>query len=226
MQIKSWTIRNLAVAILVSNFCALGQPPVQNKQDAKDSPCANVLALAGPVNMNCSSLTPEQQRLIASIPLLLHKLLVAQGDTTSQILNRLDACVSGVTELKEGYWVDPTSKQLDGFVSTLNGVPGLRVEIIVGNGDNHNREKVANALRSALRTANWEATIFHLQSFLPPNAQMPRGIEISAKQDSPTIQVLAKALIDVFGKVNVTGYLATRFLDPSSDVAITIWPKP
>ncbi len=54
------------------------------KQEAKDSPCANIVALAGTsggnATINCSSLTPQQRKIIETIPSLLRTLLANQLD--------------------------------------------------------------------------------------------------------------------------------------------------
>src|SRR5580700_3438232 len=59
---------------------AVGQQPPTVTQEAKSSPCSNIIALAGDVKIDCSSLTPAQQKLIEGIPGLLHKILANQLD--------------------------------------------------------------------------------------------------------------------------------------------------
>jgi hypothetical protein len=55
----------------------------------------------GSVTINCSGLNQAQQKLLESVPALLTKLLASQSDNTSEILSKLDACVAGVTQVKE-----------------------------------------------------------------------------------------------------------------------------
>lgn len=57
---------------------ATGQNTPTVTQEAKNSPCSNVVALAGDVKIDCSGLTPAQQKLVDSIPAILHKILVNQ----------------------------------------------------------------------------------------------------------------------------------------------------
>jgi hypothetical protein len=43
--------------------------------------------------LTCAGLTPAQQRLLESVPMLLNKLLASQIDDTAEILSRLDGCI-------------------------------------------------------------------------------------------------------------------------------------
>ena len=69
----------LALAFGNPAFCQSTATP-NVKQDAKNSSCSNIVALAGNVKIDCKSLTPAQQKLIESIPSLLNKILVRQLD--------------------------------------------------------------------------------------------------------------------------------------------------
>ena len=59
------------------SFC---QTTPNISQKSGQSMCSNIVALAGSANINCSSLTPEQQRILKSIPILLKKILDKQPD--------------------------------------------------------------------------------------------------------------------------------------------------
>jgi hypothetical protein len=54
-----------------------GQTAPTVDQIAKNSPCANIVALSG-AKVDCGHLTPEQQRILKSIPVLLQKILGKQ----------------------------------------------------------------------------------------------------------------------------------------------------
>jgi len=72
-------------------ICAVGlsQTTPNVKQDAKDSACANILALAGNVSINCSTLTTSQRKIIDSIPAVLNKILANQLDPEA-VMKKLD----------------------------------------------------------------------------------------------------------------------------------------
>jgi hypothetical protein len=59
------------------SFCQT-TPSISQKSD--QSTCSNIVALTGSANINCSSLTPKQQQILKSIPVLLKKILDAQPD--------------------------------------------------------------------------------------------------------------------------------------------------
>lgn len=71
----------------------------QIRQESIRSSCSNIVALAGSANVNCSSLTPQQQKIIEEIPSLLKKILVNQLDP-SLVMAKLDQLVSISSDLK------------------------------------------------------------------------------------------------------------------------------
>jgi hypothetical protein len=75
-------------------------------QDAKNSSCSNIVALVGSVSLDCSSLTPEQQKLIESIPALLRKMLAEQLDP-KLVMEKLDEIKKGVDEIRRNGSVPP-----------------------------------------------------------------------------------------------------------------------
>lgn len=79
--------RILASASLLCSWAVNAQPTV--KQDSKNSPCSNIVALSGTLTVNCSSLTPAQKRIIEGIPALLNKILANQLDP-SAVMDKLD----------------------------------------------------------------------------------------------------------------------------------------
>lgn len=86
--------RSLSLIILFATSNALPQtqkpsPPI--KQESSRSLCSNVVALTGNVQLNCSGLTPAQVRILASIPILLRRVL-ANGSNDA-ILAKLDELV-------------------------------------------------------------------------------------------------------------------------------------
>jgi hypothetical protein len=99
---------SLLFAISVTNITT--QQPVQNNQSAKNSPCANILAITGPININCSSLTQAEQKIIDGIPDVLKKILSNQLDTNAvmkklnEILHAVNPNVPVKTYFCNGKW--------------------------------------------------------------------------------------------------------------------------
>jgi hypothetical protein len=59
------------------------------QQKSEYSNCSNIIALAGDVNINCSTLTPEQKRILERIPAILNKILKSQNDEKA-MMDKLD----------------------------------------------------------------------------------------------------------------------------------------
>jgi hypothetical protein len=69
-----------------------GQNPPTVTQEAKGSPCSNIVALTGDVKIDCSSLTSAQQKIIDSIPALLRNIIAHQLDA-DKVIAKLDDCL-------------------------------------------------------------------------------------------------------------------------------------
>lgn len=65
------------------------------RQDAKNSSCANIVALAGNVSLNCSTLTAAQQKALDAIPAILNKILSDQLDPDA-VMKKLDEILHAV----------------------------------------------------------------------------------------------------------------------------------
>ena len=68
------------LAILLVPTLSFSQTTPSISQKSDQSACSNIVALTGSANVDCSSLTPEQQRILKSIPVLLKKILDKQPD--------------------------------------------------------------------------------------------------------------------------------------------------
>lgn len=86
-------------AILAVSFSAAAQITPGLKQESKNSPCSNIVALAGNATINCSSLTPTQRKIIEAIPSVLHKILINQLDPDA-VMVKLDEILQGVREIR------------------------------------------------------------------------------------------------------------------------------
>ena len=102
-------------------FCQ-STPTPSVKQDAKNSSCSNIVALAGNVKVDCSSLTPTQKKTIESIPLLLQKILSEQVDP--------DALMTAVTHIESE--VNTTGVLEPGSQGNQNGASSI-LKVVVGS---------------------------------------------------------------------------------------------
>jgi hypothetical protein len=62
--------------------------------------CSNIVALAGDVNINCSSLSPEQKKMLERIPSLLNKILANQADP-KVVGQKLDEIIETLSRLNQ-----------------------------------------------------------------------------------------------------------------------------
>ena len=76
---------------------ARGQSPPTVQQKAVKSNCSDIVALAGNVDVKCSSLTPEERQIIANIPAMLNKILAERLDP-SAVMSKLNEISAAVKE--------------------------------------------------------------------------------------------------------------------------------
>jgi hypothetical protein len=89
MSLRSHYLIN-SVLFAATIICpAMGQAGAAVKQKPGQSLCSNVVALAGNVNINCSTLSKSEKATIDSIPAILHKILVNELPT-DEVLKKLD----------------------------------------------------------------------------------------------------------------------------------------
>ncbi len=83
--------RSLNVVLTLSFIAtgAHGQSMPNLEQNSAKSACSNIVALSGDVNINCSSLTPQQKKTLDTIPAILRKILANQIDTKA-VMDKLD----------------------------------------------------------------------------------------------------------------------------------------
>jgi len=99
------------LALLATATYGPSQTPSTVTQKSKDSACSNIVALAGNVDVKCSSLTPAQQKIIDCIPGVLNKILSNQLDV-SLVMAKLDELLSETKNIKQG--VDEIRKKQEG----------------------------------------------------------------------------------------------------------------
>lgn len=79
---------------LLSSLSILAQPPSTGGAETKGICSPANTGNNNTFNFTCTGLSPEQQRLLASVPELLNKLLASQAGSVSEILSKLDTCIA------------------------------------------------------------------------------------------------------------------------------------
>jgi len=106
---------NLALALaIVATAHAQTSPKVEQNSDK--STCSNIVALAGNVSVNCSNLTPEQQKLFGKIPTLLNRILANQANP-KVLSDKLDEVLETLSRLNQ----PPTVNYAPGGFATSGG---------------------------------------------------------------------------------------------------------
>jgi hypothetical protein len=82
-------LNSLSAIVIILGSHVFGQTTPSVTQNAKKSSCSNIVALAGDVKIDCSTLTPAQQKIIENIPALLHKILANQLDPDA-VMSKLE----------------------------------------------------------------------------------------------------------------------------------------
>jgi hypothetical protein len=90
--------RSLNVVLTLSFIAtgAHGQGISNVEQNSARSACSNIVALTGDVNINCSSLTPQQKKTLDTIPAILRKILANQIDTKT-VMDKLDEILAATS---------------------------------------------------------------------------------------------------------------------------------
>jgi len=120
--------RSLNVVILVFSFVAIvahGQTVPNLDQNSAKSACSNIVALAGDVTINCSSLTSEQKKTLDTIPAILRKILAKQIDTKA-VMDKLDEIVAATSRPA----IPTTVQNNNGGINIQQGTIGADSPII------------------------------------------------------------------------------------------------
>lgn len=83
------SVKFVVFGTILSAVCMAQTKDTTIQQKADKSLCANVVALTGDVNLNCSTLSPSQAKAIKEIPAIL-KLALANQQYLSDILAKLE----------------------------------------------------------------------------------------------------------------------------------------
>jgi hypothetical protein len=224
----------VALALLAAS--AWGQN-VHGQKHSGNNQCADIVAFAGNIKLNCSSLTSAQLRLINSIPGLLHKILANQLDPTA-VMAKLDEIIANqenqsktAGEIQEGAWRKLSDEEKIQAASELGPFARQKVSIEVGN-LHEDRIALARQLADVFINAKWDfggintAVLF----FDGKATEFPRGIVLHVTQVTPATDALGRVLVRFFGHANVGifGPLSGGFYDqefPKDRIEIQIWPR-
>jgi hypothetical protein len=89
---KILPIISVVLCLALSAISAYGQNPPGVEQKSDKSACSNIVALAGNISVNCSSLTPEQKIALERIPAILNKILANELDA-NLVMKKLDEMI-------------------------------------------------------------------------------------------------------------------------------------
>ncbi|MFN0102877.1 MAG: hypothetical protein ACKV2U_12390 [Bryobacteraceae bacterium] len=228
----------IGFTLIVSALHLMGQSP-SVKQDAKNASCSDILALAGNINLTCSSLTTAQLKLIESIPALLNRILPDQVNPQDliSVLNELKSgqlrIENGVLRIEQGVrriqdnqgWLDLTTEQFTIVVEAARPFAGQSSVIDVPYWE-RDTERLARQLAGALTSVNWSAPVEGQgqMRFYSPNANLPTGIVVSRKDDTPAFIAIATALTKILGQGFVGVYRDASL--PAGLIKLTVSRKP
>jgi hypothetical protein len=181
---------NVSAALMLSGVLGTSQTP-SVKQDAKDASCSNIVALAGNATVNCSSLTPQQRKILEGIPAVLNKILASQLDPDS-LMAKLETCVTGVQQVKEQQadW-RLSDKQKANLKQMLAGSKA-KVQINVIPTD-RNASLMGLDLLSTIKDSGWD-TSGGLTSDFTLNPALVGVVLVINHGDFPEAVILQKAL--------------------------------
>jgi hypothetical protein len=215
-----------AVSIwVVALGVGMSQTSPKVTQQAKDAVCSNIVALAGNVNVNCSSLTREQRRIIDAVPALLRKILANQMDpvTVNAKLDEIRALVArgatspeavaqGLQMYAEGTTTSPKAavrkvfETLDDFLDQQEKLSQQRraqtVHTTQGVGESRARLEKENLqlkqeIEQSRRTHASQLQLDRIQTFLDINEAALRSVKmINESKERPDQDV-----VDLYGLV-------------------------
>ena len=84
----------LALLLLIFVLAAVAQPLQTGSAKAKGICNITNTDTVTTIGLNCTGLTPEQQRLVTRVSVLLNELMASESGTVSEINTKLDACIA------------------------------------------------------------------------------------------------------------------------------------
>jgi hypothetical protein len=211
-------IRTLSAALMLSGVLGSSQTP-SVKQDAKDVSCSNIVALAGNATVNCSSLTPQQRKILEGIPAVLNKILASQLDPEA-VMMKLDEIQKGVNEIRN-VTAERVISDADAhaIAAALREFKGQKVSMMFVSSDNETG-RLAKQLQDILHSAEWDMPEQANGAMIFGNGLLI-GIEITVRSAIPSANALASSLTRVLP--NVHGHLVPEMKDDT--IHITVMSK-
>ncbi|MGD0546640.1 MAG: hypothetical protein ABR991_02285 [Terracidiphilus sp.] len=99
MTLRKSLLLLISAVWLLPSISAQNRATSEIRQKADQSTCSNIVALSGRVDINCSSLTPEQAKLLARIPGILNRILANQPDP-ELLMRKLDEILAAQQKLR------------------------------------------------------------------------------------------------------------------------------
>jgi hypothetical protein len=184
------------------------------------------VALAGNVDIKCSSLTPAQRKIIEGIPAILNKILANQLDTEA-VMAKLDEMHKDIRQIRDSQgWPELTVEQMKSITDAAAQFPRRKMSIVVPNQErdtSYFSKQLAQALKAD--PANWDGQAQNIQAFAPPDAPIPLGIEFRVPYDNPAFEAVAGALGAIFGRSAVRGVRNTDVPIDRIDIWILYKPR-
>ena len=207
---------NAWLGLFLIASCLVSQtPPI--KQEARNTTCSNVIALAGNVNINCSHLNPTQEKLIASIPAVLKKIITNQLDP-ELVMAKLNEIQNGVDQIRQ-LTADRSISEIDvqRLIDILKVYKGQRAEIQYLQADNET-ERFAEKIREILIAAEWSVPNKVIGMMRVSTAPL-LGINVTARTSTPAALAILNALNGMFpGKVH--GYQDSQVADGLIQISV------
>ena len=161
---------------------------------------------------------------------IINKILSNQMDPAT-VMAKLDEIIANqkkqseaIGQIRQKTWQSITDTEITQAASELLAFAGQKVSIVVSNPEG-DRIALAQQLATIFKTAKWDLAGIRtpMVMFAGNTTEFPHGIIVRVGQNSPAASLLAKILINLFGRTNVGG-----FNDPKLDkdqIEISIWPK-
>ena len=183
-------------------------------------PCSPAVTGSGnQFTINCPGISKQQG---SELLMILNKVAKNQLDP-KLVMAKLDEIQNGIKQLRDRDWVELTKAQIQSLCNALSTPNREHVTVLVPNEDG-SRLLLANQVGEAFRCAKWDTDVVPIVTLFGANSQIPSGIEVLTRKDSPPAQTVVAALVGVFGQNAVRGFLSDQVVEGA--IQIKVWYKP
>src|ERR1019366_4735612 len=205
----------LALMLLLFDLAAIAQQPQTGP--ARVTGTCNVAntGTVATVTLNCTGLTPEQQRLLTSVPELLNKLLASQAGSVSEILSKLDTCIA------QGAARHVVKDQVDFLDTALQAYKGQKIQIQIYTMVKESND-FGSEISAALKHAGLDPEDMRIMSTSGPVTGLFLTIGTNRRE---LAEAVAKALVN--SKIAPSGPIAATLDEKNPDrLQLTVGFKP